>query len=236
MKLPQLNFSYPTYIVGGWVRDYYLGVESKDLDLCMVAPSYVDMRTAILNVGGEIFLETPEYLTIRCKIPNIGAVDVALARRDGGYSDGRRPDETFVADSIQMDLSRRDCTFNAMAIDLATGELIDPFGGMQDLEDKIIKTVGNPLDRFQEDYLRILRAIRFAITKRFDFAPQIHELISSPDIVNGLERVSVERIREELHRCFKYDTVKTCHYLTTYPHVLYWCVRKGLWFEPTLKK
>lgn len=235
IKIPQLKFKYKSYIVGGWVRDYFLQEQSKDLDICMVAPSFEDMREAILDVGGDIFIEKPEYLTIRCKIPEFGPVDVAMARKDGDYSDGRRPDSTSIADSIIPDLSRRDFTVNAIAIDCETGEIIDPFNGIEDLNEDRLKTVGNTKTRFNEDYLRMLRAIRFRITKHLIFDDEIDDLLRDFKFCSNLKKISTERIREELFKCFKYDSNYTVKLLSEYEYVLGQCTSRGIWFEPAFK-
>ena len=220
MKLPKIKFDYPTYIVGGWVRDYITGRSSKDIDLCMVVDSFDKMRDSIVKAGGEIFLETPQYMTIRCKIPNLGAVDVAMARKDGDYSDGRRPDSVGVAKDIIDDLSRRDFRMNAMAIDLSNGELIDPFGGQNDLRSGLIETVGSAKMRFNEDYLRVLRAIRFKITLGMFLSSGIELAIESPEVIEGLKKISTERVREELFKCFNHDTVATLSFFFNYDYLI----------------
>lgn len=235
MTVPEIKFNYPSYIVGGWTRDHFLGIPSKDIDVCMVAPTFEDMEQAIRESGGEIFLSTPQYLTIRCKIPSLGAVDVALARKDGEYSDGRRPDSTEIADSVVDDLSRRDFRMNAIAIDLSNGEVIDPFDGQKDIQDRIIRTVGNPEDRFKEDYLRLLRAIRFATTKKFRLNPDIITCLHDCDIMAGLKNVSTERIYEELEKCFRFDTIQTLHYLKVFS-LLNKVFNEKLRLKPTMEK
>jgi tRNA nucleotidyltransferase (CCA-adding enzyme) len=150
--------------VGGSVRDKLLGVKSKDIDYAVECESFDAMREAILAKGGKIFVETPQYFTIRANVPVLGATDYVLCRKDGAYSDGRRPDSVEVG-TIFDDLARRDFTVNAIAIDTETGALIDPHGGAQDLTARVLRCVGNPVDRFNEDRLRIFRAARFSLTK-----------------------------------------------------------------------
>ena len=234
----KLKLKHPSFIVGGWVRDKLIDPNSKpkDIDICMVAPSFEEMREAILEVGGEIFLETPQYLTIRCKIPELGAVDFALARKDGEYSDGRRPDETFIANDIVEDLSRRDATINAMAIDLSNGELVDPFYGRDDIKFERIRAVGKAEDRIKEDYLRILRYFRFSLTKNFSLHPDIHRCFLYSEFINGLNKVSQERIRDEMFKCFKFDTTKTLLLLQKYPLLIDKIFSGDLWLKPTNEK
>jgi tRNA nucleotidyltransferase (CCA-adding enzyme) len=138
------------YEVGGCVRDSLLGIDSKDIDFTVIAPSYEDMREFLTDAGFEIFLETPEYFTIRARFPKVvthdaiptrfvrtkklPTADFVLARKEGAYSDGRRPDEVQMG-TLLDDLSRRDFTMNAMARD-RDGRLIDPFGGQQDVKER----------------------------------------------------------------------------------------------------
>lgn len=221
------------YLVGGFVRDQLLGVKSKDRDYTCESPSYDAMRQAILDRGGKIFLETPEYFTIRALVPEFGASDFVLARKEGFYSDGRRPDKVE-AGTLLDDLSRRDFTVNAMALD-EQGKLIDPFGGELDLKANLLKCVGSPYVRFKEDSLRLLRAMRFGITKDFNFHWGITECFKDKTVVNQLSNVSSERIREELYKCFKFNTIKTLNMLNKFP-LLMRVFNTGIWLEPTLKQ
>ena len=119
MNLKPINlFNFPTFFVGGFVRDHFLGVKSKDVDLVMVAPDFDTMVAEIERVGGEIFQARPEFLVARAMVPGFGAVDFALPRSDGEYNDGRHPESTDIADSIETDLSRRDFTMNAVAVNV----------------------------------------------------------------------------------------------------------------------
>ncbi len=237
MNIPKIKFSYPTFIVGGWVRDKIINpkTQPKDLDLCMVVDSFEKMEQAILEVGGEIYLSTPKYRTIRCKIPELGAVDFAMARKDGEYSDGRRPDSTDIADNIIDDLSRRDFSSGAIAINIQTGEIIDPFEGVKDIENKILRCVGNAKNRFEEDMLRLLRAIRFSITKDFEMSKEIKECLNNGGLVYGLKTVSVERIYEEMYKCFDFDTLKTLSMLEKYPFVRDLVFKENMKLLPSLK-
>ena len=194
------------YKVGGCVRDKFLGVQSKDIDYAVEAPSFEVMRDYIAE-HGTIFLEKPEYLTIRGKI-NGEAVDFVLCRKDGKYTDGRRPDKVE-AGTIFDDLARRDFTMNAIAED-EDGDLVDPYCGRYDIERQLIKCVGDARDRINEDPLRLLRAFRFSITKKFIIHPDITTMMYSEDVLNKMvETVSLERIKDELQKCFVFDTLKT---------------------------
>lgn len=221
------------YQVGGCVRDELLGVRSKDIDYSVEAESYEDMRNAIVLRGGEIFLETPEYFTIRAKVPGMGACDFVLCRKDGQYSDGRRPDKVEMG-TLYDDLARRDFTMNAIAKQ-EDGGYVDPHGGIHDIELRMITAVGSAYNRFHEDYLRMLRAIRFCVTKRFVLSAEVDDAIRK--MGHRIAEVSVERIREELLKAFQVDTIATLFLLREYGlDKIVFDKRLGLRLEPTLKK
>lgn len=204
------------YLVGGAVRDQLLGLSPKDFDYSVEAESYDAMKEDILARGGTIFLEKPEFFTIRAKVNKIDA-DFVLARKEGDYSDGRRPDSVEIG-TIDDDLARRDFTVNAMAR-LEDGTIYDPFNGQVDLALKRLVCVGNAHARFSEDYLRLLRAVRFSIVKGFELDNDIHDALCSPEILRGLYKISKERIREELVKCFAHDTWKTLLFFEDYSNL-----------------
>ena len=224
------------YQVGGSVRDELMGLKSNDIDYAVEAPSFEHMRQAIIDRGGEIFLETPKYFTIRAKVPQLGCTDYVLCRKDGGYSDGRRPDEVC-AGTLLDDLSRRDFTINAIAKD-EDGKRIDPFGGYKDLEKGIIRCVGDTKKKFAEDSLRLVRAFRFAITKTFLMSDDIKRCLHSEDTLSGLKNVSTERIREELTKCFAHNSVWTIRMLCLYPEFMSIVIsdENKIWLKPTTEK
>lgn len=197
------------YKVGGCVRDAIMGVKSKDIDYTVVGESFAAMRADIEKRGGKIFVENEEFLTIRANVPNMGACDFVLARKDGDYSDGRRPD-TVEMGTLEDDLARRDFTMNAIAQD-EDGNIIDPYNGRFDIGRRVIVCVGNPTDRFSDDYLRMLRAVRFAVTKEMQLCGGIKNAIKEQ--YRYIRKVSVERVREELHKAFMHDTVRTFYLL-----------------------
>jgi tRNA nucleotidyltransferase (CCA-adding enzyme) len=224
-----------TFQVGGAVRDRLLGLKHKDIDFAVEAPSFDDMREHVKSTCKTIFLEKPEFLTIRALHPTMGAVDFVMCRKDGAYSDGRRPD-TVEAGTIFDDLARRDFTVNAMALD-EQGNLIDPHGGQRDLDSRLLRCVGTPSERFSEDSLRILRAIRFSITKGFDWDEEIDMILNQPSLwLPKLEAVSTERVREELHKCFAFSTVKTLNVLRDLPFAWSEMFFNELWLKPTSEK
>jgi len=237
--------------VGGAVRDKFLGVDSKDVDFVAIPINPKRFANAdeafatlvnVLKVDGfEVFLETPEFFTVRAQVPTWHPVrkrttvaDFVLARKDGPSSDGRRPD--FVLPGTLMDdLQRRDFTVNAMAI--LDGELVDPFGGREDLENNLLRFVGNPTDRIAEDGLRVMRALRFMVVKGFDMDMDTWDAINSDFAAEMLTKVSVERIREELEKMFFVNTLWSLNVLNDLnPEVKNAIFRDGLRLMPTLKK
>lgn len=193
------------------MRDEVLGIPHKDYDYTVEAESFEAMRDAIVRRGGEIFLEKPEYFTIRARCPIAGeihAADFVLPRKDGAYSDGRRPDEVEVG-TLSDDLSRRDFTINAMARS-EDGELIDPHNGMQDIERKLIRCVGG-VERLQEDSLRMIRALRFAVQKGFQI--DMMESLFIAGNANLLANISNERIREEVNKMLRANPRRAVDFL-----------------------
>jgi tRNA nucleotidyltransferase/poly(A) polymerase len=225
------------YKVGGAVRDLVMGLQPKDIDFAVEAPSFAAMRAEILALGGQIFLETEKMFTIRAKVPDLGACDYVLCRKDGEYTDGRSPDSVTVG-TIFDDLARRDFTMNAMAIDITdTGGLVDPFGGRADICARVIRCVGNPLSRFAEDKLRIFRAVRFAVCKEMAIEQQTSNAMFQlgHDLNDGFNAVSTERIREELFKMFSHDSYASFNLLFEVFGGLGEIVRsRGIWFKPTI--
>lgn len=229
------------YLVGGAVRDSFLGIEAKDKDYAIEAKSYEEMRAEFIRLGGTIYLERPEFFSIRGNLPTTGPADFTLCRKDGFYSDNRRPDSVEVG-TIYDDLSRRDMTVNAIAVNIKTNEFIDPFNGRRDIENRILRAVGDPRKRFDEDALRILRFLRFYVTKGFHISEDVTSLIRREETAKKLHNVSVERIREELHKMFSCDTMVALEVLMDYDwvrHVIFDEINfndNKIWLEPTLKE
>lgn len=227
------------YLVGGAVRDELLGLQTKDLDYSVEAGSYQEMRDYIAT-NGTIFLEKPEYFTIRAKVNGKDA-DFVLCRKDGAYFDGRHP-ESVEPGTLLDDLKRRDFTMNAMAKD-EDGKLIDPFNGELDTYSRCIRCVGNPYERFEEDALRLIRALRFVVTKTTTEHPAwIHyetaKCLHHPGLLQPIaETIPVERIREELHKMLKHNTKWTLMLLADFPlmrDAIFF--RKELWLKPTTEQ
>lgn len=240
------------YRVGGCVRDELLGVSSKDIDFTFVLDDlslsvedgFLSMENWMKEQGFQIFLSTPEMFTVRAKFPkgdpNEGLVaDFVMARKEIGYKpDSRKP--ILSLGSIEDDLIRRDFTLNAMAVN-EDGDLIDLFGGRRDLERRILRTPLPAEQTMMDDPLRLLRCWRFSITKGFTIDEKILAAINNPEILKKLDTVvSKERIREELLKMFKHDTIKTLHLLhemeLLIPNLFEILFSKGLHLEPTMRR
>lgn len=201
--------------VGGAVRDEVIGRKPKDIDFACEAKSFDDMRAHLLSEGFRIFVENEEFLTIRAKVPAgsellklVNDADFVLCRKETTYGDGRHPDEVSPG-TILQDLARRDFTMNALAVDVSTGETLDPFHGRADIERRVIRCVGDPWDRIiKEDALRGLRALRFVAELEFTMDESIREILLSEQFADKLAMtVSEERIYQELEKTFKVDPV-----------------------------
>jgi tRNA nucleotidyltransferase (CCA-adding enzyme) len=182
---------FEAYIVGGCVRDSILLKSPKDWDITTNAtPDDVKNTFNEFNV-----IDTGlKHGTVTLMLDNIG-YEITTYRVDGNYSDGRKPDSVRFTLSLQEDLSRRDFTINSMAFNYKTG-LIDYFGGIEDLKNKVIKCVGNPIDRFKEDALRMLRAIRFSAQLNFEIEYNTYTAIII--LKDNIKSISKERIKDEL--------------------------------------
>lgn len=229
--------NFPTYLVGGAVRDELMGIPCKDLDFVVVAPSFEAMRAMLVAQNCKIFVEKPEYLTIRVKHPTLGCVDFAVARADGHYSDGRHPDRTSVAESIIQDLARRDFTCNAIAKHVESGKLVDPCNGQLDIANRRLVAVGSARARIAEDKLRAFRALRFTVTKGFVLDHEISNAIGAMT-PNMFDKVSTERIREELYKMFRANPMRSFSLLREPCHSVLWDVicDRDIWFKPTTEQ
>lgn len=228
--------------VGGCVRDALLGIPSKDVDFVVVTPGGYDaMRAHLVAAGFRIYQERPEFVTIRAGVPQDHPLrartkdaDFVLARKDGPTADGRRP-EYVEPGTLADDLSRRDFTVNAMARGI-DGALVDLHGGQEDLAARTIRFVGDPLTRIREDGLRVMRAYRFSITKRFRLAPETERALRDEEAADMLFRVSVERIADELEKMMAADSVRTVQLLAGLHDMHHAAIfRDGLRLMPTLK-
>jgi len=222
--------------VGGCVRDEILGLPSKDIDFSVVLSEgdigkrgpFQSMVDALKFKGFRIFLMSPQYLTVRAQFPKPQSLvaikheragmtaDFVLARKESDYTDGRRPDKVEVG-TLEDDLNRRDFTMNAIAKD-AEGNFIDPHNGRHDIECKIIRAVGDPFDRLNEDALRAVRAMRFHVTKGFMIEPGLVFAMQSRAVLDAIEnKISDERIKDELSKMLHFSTMKSLHAFQRFP-------------------
>lgn len=182
---------FSAYAVGGCVRDACLGRTPHDYDLCTNAwPSQTEavFRDFRLVLAGE------KHGTVTV-ITEDGPVEITTFRTEGGYRDNRHPDWVKFVPDIEGDLARRDFTVNAMAYSPKRG-FADPFGGREDLRNHVLRAVGDPEARFQEDSLRILRGVRFAA--RFGLTPEEHTMQAMLSQAGLMENLARERVFEEL--------------------------------------
>lgn len=191
--LKRLEYSgFEAYVVGGCVRDSFRGVEPLDWDVCTSAKP--EQVTSVFKGFLSVIPTGIKHGTVTVLSENT-PVEITTYRTDGDYLNSRHPEKVQFISSITEDLARRDFTVNAMAYHPQKG-LVDPFGGRYDIQNKIIRCVGEPQKRFNEDALRILRAIRFAAVCEFDIeadtATAIHKHC---DLLNN---ISVERVLSEI--------------------------------------
>ena len=187
--------SHELYLVGGPVRDAWLGRPHADLDFATDATP--DETMAVVKpLAQRLWLQGKEFGTVGADVGGL-SVEITTFRTETYQPSSRHPDVTFAAD-IETDLSRRDFTVNAMAIQLPGMKAIDPFGGRADLEAKLLRTPVDPDDSFSDDPLRMLRAFRFASQLDFHVAPEV--LDSIVRLRDHIGTVSAERIRDELSK------------------------------------
>lgn len=197
------------WVVGGSVRDLLRGRPVADYDVCTdalpkevqrifprVIPTGIEHGTVTVMLGGEPY-------------------EVTTLRGEGAYTDGRRPDEVRFLTDIVEDLARRDFTVNAIAFDLVTQTIVDPFGGQRDLEARVVRAVGAPIERFREDGLRVLRAARFSATLEAQIDPETEQAMGQA--LDVVQRVSAERVRDEWLKSMKarqpsraFDAMRRC--------------------------
>ena len=187
------------YLVGGAVRDVILGKKASDWDVATNAtPQQVmEIFHKVIPTGIAHGTVTVHFMKKE--------IEVTTFRTETGYSDGRHPDSVAYAATIEEDLSRRDFTMNAIAASLADGSICDPFEGRKDIKNKIIRTVGKAHERFMEDGLRPIRAIRFSSQLKFDIEEETYQEIFKKDVQEKIASISIERFRDELEKILKTD-------------------------------
>lgn len=233
MNTPTMHF----YEVGGCIRDEMLGLTTKDIDFSVevsglgsgtkgqtaVDRAFRYMADQLGERGFTIWQERPEFGTVRAKFPQDHPLrkidaDFVLCRQEGPYLDGRHPSFINVG-TLYHDLARRDFTVNAMAREVyedgTRGPIIDHFDGVWDLKIGRLKFVGDPMDRLRQDALRVLRAVRFKITKGLEWETDTRAALVDLDVAAMVASLPEDRRREELDKCFKWDTLATldilCH-------------------------
>lgn len=197
---------FEVFFVGGCVRDLLLDRTVQDWDLTTNGTP-----EEIQKLFPDSFYDN-SFGTVGISLPNIkdsehkGILEITTFRTESSYSDNRHPEKVEWGKTIKEDLARRDFTVNAIALSIdkdGNEEIIDPYGGKQDLEKKIIRAVGNPIERFAEDALRLLRAIRIATQLQFEIEPKTWEgIIEKAETIN---QISKERVRDELLKTLTTD-------------------------------
>jgi tRNA nucleotidyltransferase (CCA-adding enzyme) len=214
------------YLTGGAVRDAHIYgnfTSHKDWDFVIIAPSFEDMVAQFEASGGKVYKLQPEFGRLRGFWKGYNG-DFMVGRIDGFYPDGRHPETIQIAESIELDLQRRDLAFNAMAVpvDPETGviywnEVIDLFGGLDDIRNKVIRPVGNIIHRVTEDALRLMRWYRFQ-AQLPGFTPDLMTvgMIESEAEMLGhaLSKISSDRRRGELYLMFQADSIRSIHILS----------------------
>ena len=240
------------YEVGGCVRDEIIGVHTNDIDFTFVLDNtdqtvdegWDEMLSHLKTEGFKIFLETKDCFTVRAKFPkghvNEGLVaDFVMARKEVGYILGTRK-PILELGTLEDDLRRRDFTLNALAKDL-DGTIVDLFEGKKHLEEGILVTPLNPIKTFFDDPLRMIRALRFSITKGFEIDREVWDAMFEPGLIEHLKNVvSKERIQGEVSKMMKHDTVSTLRLLAKIdkiePKLLEVMFGGDIWLLPSTKK
>lgn len=185
---------FEAYLVGGAIRDILLKKKPSDWDVATNATpqDVMKMFKFVVPTGFEHGTVTVHF--------NKAEIEVTTFRTETGYSDARHPDKINYAATIQEDLARRDFTMNAVAVNLKNGKIADPYDGRKDIKNKSIKTVGNARERFTEDGLRPIRALRFASALGFKIEKKTFEEIFAQEVLQKVKSVSIERFRDEFEK------------------------------------
>lgn len=245
------------YKVGGCVRDKLLELPVKDIDFAVeldqhfqndvfqvdAESAFEEMVEELKAMGFKVHLETPDKLTVRAQFPTemvedygVKDADFVLCRKEGPYLDNRRPSWVSCG-TLADDLARRDFTINAMAEDPDSHEIIDPHKGQKDIASRTLRFVGNPEDRIEADGLRIMRGLRFALTKDLKIADRTKKALHSERSAELLGGISANRRYDELKLMLDYDQLATIAMLNKLPDALVEAIfAGGLRLTPTLKE
>ena len=212
------NAGFEAFLVGGCVRDMVMGKVPKDWDITtnalpeQIIPLFE--KTVYENTFGTVGVCVPrETDTVHSTLSAVhyDILEVTPYRKEGKYEDFRHPNDVRFTNNIEEDLVRRDFTMNALAYSLSSaykghsnGQIVDLYGGIQDIKDKTIRAVGNPNDRFNEDALRMLRAVRFSTVLGFTISSETFQAIL--DNAHLLQHISQERIRDEFIKIIESPT------------------------------
>jgi poly(A) polymerase/tRNA nucleotidyltransferase (CCA-adding enzyme) len=197
---------HEAYIVGGCVRDFLRNIEPEDWDVTTNArPEEIQKIFPKSFYSNKFFTVTVQT---NSENPKLKEIEITTYRKEAKYTDKRHPDEIKFAKTIKEDLARRDFTINSLALKVAEdgppqAEIIDHFGGQEDLKNKIIRAVGNPEERFNEDALRMMRAVRLSVVLDFNIEPKTIEAIKKNSHL--LKLISSERIRDEFLKIIMSD-------------------------------
>ena len=203
LKLPELliefgrifsKAGFKAYLVGGAVRDMFMKVPAHDWDVATNATpqDVIGLFKFVVPTGIEHGTVTVHFKGVE--------IEVTTFRTEAGYSDGRHPDSINYAATIEEDLARRDFTMNAIAASLEDGTVVDPYGGQDDIKNSLIRTVGIAHERFMEDGLRPVRALRFASKLGFSIEKDTYSEIFKPEIQKKAASISIERFRDEFEK------------------------------------
>ena len=203
LKLPPLliefgkvftEAGFKAYLVGGAVRDMFMKVPAHDWDIATNATpqDVIGLFKFVVPTGIEHGTVTVHFKG--------NEIEVTTFRTESGYSDGRHPDSINYAATIEEDLARRDFTMNAIAASLEDGSVVDPYGGQEDIKNQLIRTVGLPHERFMEDGLRPVRALRFASKLGFSIEKDTYSEIFKKEIQEKVASISIERFRDEFEK------------------------------------
>lgn len=244
--------NHKLYLIGGYIRDALMKKESKDKDYSFVfedvdysidVHTYFDEMHDILEKRGvRIYQRWEDAFIIRGRYEDED-VDFVMARRET-YPDPNTRQPLVTIGNLHDDLERRDFTVNSMAVEegheISHKNLIDPFGGRYDLMERTLNCTVSLDKSFRDDGLRLIRALRFMVTKNFKVSPNLHNAMFTDDTTYYevlSKHVSVDRINEELSKMFKYDTVRSLKILNLIKqNNLSRFFENGLWLKPTTEK
>jgi len=229
IKFPKIK-NVKFYLVGGCVRDYLMGRPNKDLDFVVDTKYSFKVLENKIRKKGKVYLSKKEFLTIRCNLEEED-IDIAFPRSDGDYDDRRHPNKVWQVKNLKEDAQRRDFTINTLYLD-RNGKILDYFDGKSDIRKGIIRCVGDPYERFAEDYLRILRGIRFAIQLKFKIESKT--FFAMMECSKNLKEVHTERIISELNKALAINPTKTIIYLKQL-NIFKLLINKGLNLQFTSK-